>query len=581
MDLNILSSAITGPVKTTTGSAADGDLLTTLAEMLERLPLAHMDDACADLLGVLERIRLGALAQKRRQEALRIIEPACIGLAERLEKAIREVGLPLPPKVVSRADQHLEICTRLIKEYERLLAETPPPSRKLIALPGAAQWTKTVLQLLLWAERALTLRQRLHLPAPPSLWLLLHGLFLQARSLGLETKAVKTGGAALEVETIYKRILLRGAFPIAALSQEQAELLDAALADWCVGLTLAPYTAEIDPADAPLYVDPQLDDGPRAYNQGGDGVGKDCLVLNSKALYRKLCDADAPDALGLASSTVALLRDALTFRSDRLAPRREVDEPARALFGIPAICHMLEEAKARKAAARGDSGPVDEEICYGDSDRFKPGSFAAPHSHYDFINVLVCDISQTGVKLEVLTQPGLQLRIGDILGIQRRESRSLSAARIRWIRAEHGQALSVGASFVAHRLRPATLISKPRGGEISRAPCFLGRHTEGDETVVGLMPIPGIGQRKLAVDRNGHKTRISLNSPPVDGSAAFEVYQFRKKKSRSRRTENLALPPDLDLDLNLNLGEDGSSLSELNVESVDNLSGLSAFVDEG
>jgi len=374
-----------------------------------------------------------------RQEATELIHAPAVALLPDLHAALASGTLPLSDSSRSAAGVAEELVTELAYSYKLLLVEQ---SRRLFGLASSGRAMLPVIRAMQLLARRLALGYRMYATNSKGVWLELHELYQFALRRGLANRALPD-----ESDTplrIYRDTLLVAFAEPLKLMQGDLDRLYAWLARFG---TLAALSAagQARGGQGMFLIKPQRDVPGYALAKRHHPMphGHD-LALNTLPLADALLDQLARLAAGESAQSLGLPQDAddPAFRDllgrlvrhwgavpNRRFTRLRTHARVEVSIGIRGIWDFLHQ---RPAPARSGEWMVTNE---------SPRGFALLH---------------VGGPIE-------PVRVGEVVGLRTRDSRTCHVCVVRWVLSDSPEHLELGLEELAPTARAVSLRSAHRG----------------------------------------------------------------------------------------------------------------------
>jgi hypothetical protein len=486
----VLAPAIRLPEKQATAWVTETAVEATRS-WLNALSLADSNVAAGELYRSLFTLNRTELKPGTREKILEVYRNPVNTVTASLQSHLGQQPLPL--------SQNSRRSAKIVRELNREMAV----GYKTVVVGLHGSWRQRLFRksTALPIERALRYLGELlvhcyhvYMPYPPLVWLEVHELFRYAQQLQLESVPVeitsREGAGTTSIKERYSQICLLGLCNPYRLPQGEAKKVHTFLYQWA-GMADIQVPAGAESQSGNFSID-LLRDGPpmKSRQPVSAGMAKRVRVLDASSLVEKTKSFIRRLEQGEPASQLPLGTECLDSACLEMFRRvlRSWDEASLRQHnrsrgkGLVSVCIGIESAHFFADGQRpflppeeivvasedmGDSGVTDsDEHSYIDfdlpieSDTEKPESAeAVVKDNFHITRWKVVDQSASGMLLRSREAPGMQVRVGDILGIQF----DVAADGVWWpavVRRLQGDAkgiVEVGVELLASHYEPVTV----------------------------------------------------------------------------------------------------------------------------
>lgn len=470
---------------------------------LASLPLADAGNAARDLyqaLYALNRLDIGA---PTRLELMELYRASVATVSTVLQTQLNGLALPLPPTARQMAEflrqLHMEMAIGYKCAFQDLqIARVPWGKKGQLALATA--------RALAYLGEVLRHSYEVYMPQPPGVWTEIHALYRYAEAQGSLEQVVEAGTGENVGQTIghhYRAILLLALCNPYQLPQNECTHAATFLSHWAHKAAITDDTNVADPAGH-FLVNLAADKPPTPMAQQRNvRPSADLRVLNTIELVRtvhsfskRLQQGEGSHILDLGSnltSTAAreMLRRMIKFWGVTPTRRYARTKTRGYLYlctGINALHFFVggrkpfvppmevppeaplepgeDLARKTEAKALADAGKAGKGIAGGEAagHDVSPGlptwladaKLATPDA-YPVDRWQLRDESASGLLLAHEGEVAMQLRVGDVLGMQGVNGGGWHAGVIRWIKSPEARRIEMGVERLAPRLMPVAV----------------------------------------------------------------------------------------------------------------------------
>ncbi|MCX7892398.1 MAG: hypothetical protein N2544_08555 [Burkholderiales bacterium] len=426
---------------------------------LARLPDDDAPAAGRALLEELERLNGTRMRAATRQDAAELFLARANRILPALDGRLARATLPLSTDSRSAAAIAEELLVQLAYSYKLLLVEQ---GRRLFGFASSGRALVPVVRAMQLLARRLQVGYRMYASNPKGVWSELHELYHFASRRGLAGKALP--GETDTPASIYRNALLVAFSDPLKMMQGDLDRLNAYLERFGDLASLSP-AGQQRPGQGLFLIKPQRDLPGYALAKRHHPMpqGHD-LILNTLPLAERLLDQLAKLAAGERAPTMGLPEDG--------------DEPAfRDLMGR-LVKHWGAVPNRRFTRLRTHARVEISVGLRGIWEFLERQGKPAP----DGGEWLVTNESPRGFALLHLSGPIEPIRVGEVVGIRTRDSRTCHVCVVRWVLADKPDHLELGLEEIAPTARPVS-IRKARDAE-----------SEPAEPVLLLPEVPSLNQ---------------------------------------------------------------------------------------
>jgi len=406
-----------------------------VAEWLRTLPADDPVERGRQMLAQLVVLNRARVRVTLRQDVAEQIHGRAVPLFASLHAALDAGTLPLSDSSRSAAGLAEELATELAYSYKQLLVEQ---SRRLFGLASSGRAMLPVIRAMQLLARRLTLGYRMYATNPKGVWLELHELYQFALRRGLANRALPDEAAT--PLGIYRDALLVAFAEPLKLMQGDLDRLHAWLAGFgmLAGLTSAGQSRG---GQGVFLIKPQRDVPGYALAKRHHPMpqGHD-LVLNTLPLADALLDQLARFAAGESAKSLGLPDDA-----DDAAFRDLLGRLVKHWGAVPNRRFTRLRTHARVEVSIGIRGIWD--FLHQQPAATKSGEW------------MVTNESPRGFALLHVGGPIESIRVGEVVGLRTRDSRTCHVCVVRWVLSDSPEHLELGLEELAPTARAVSLRS--------------------------------------------------------------------------------------------------------------------------
>ena len=501
-------------------------------EWAKGLPLANPYEAGRQLIVQIEEWnqQLG-VTPRQRFAALEAIAEVLLGVLDSLDRDLVDVAFPLRTRQQKAADLGDHLRSLTIEGYELVLSAAEPPAGAL-GRHFATLWSQAAQRTLFYAVPLLGMRKRLNLRVTDGVWVRLHSLYrlaLMHQVEGLRIALPLPRKGRKSVGQIYREGVLLALLPIHEIRRELRQEIENTLALWGEQLVVC-ATDHLPPhAHVDFVVDFTRDQGPIRF--GGDLAecrNENWLAIDAGGLgrfLRRLTKQEGGTAelveLGqhygqVSRRTLNALTRAYRPPAKRCEERVAVQERAEAWITFGAVHHRLPGGVQEEAIDYTLPEEQRRFLC-ADPDR-RWGMFCLP--------VELLDLSTHGLRMELDGGYELSLRVGDLVGVKRKQGQEPLIGHVRWLEVLGGTRIAVGLFVWCRAPRKALLVTKAKDRSKVTLPALVCEHARSGQTLLIAPYISGIRKKRLNLLMQGKRLPLRLRGRPVEYSQVFAAYEF-------------------------------------------------------
>lgn len=503
-----------------------------LAEWLNRLPLANLDDASRRVHGALAACNRLALPADGRFKLLELYRATVLRMVAALEGEFATASLPLTEPQRLAARHARDLLTELGQGYRRVLSEQGP--RRLGLGLGLQKQNALVAQRAMGVfARLLAVCFQTYSPTPAGIWSEMHQVYRQALQLNLQDEEPEAGGGR-SVNQVYKpALLLALADPYRLLRGEvghilhylerfgnEAQLLPASPAVTPTGH----FLIRLDGDKPPRPLGPEL----LPLNPDTD------ILLNSVDLARltyqrivRLEAGHAPQTLGLPedardSSYQDMLRR--LARQWSVKPKRHFNRTAKpgqveVCVGVTALHHF---SAAECPAAAGQPAAITLQVKSSPIDQHNQQTYTA--SRWVIVNE-----SAGGFALQSPSTDPAGVRVGKVIGLRLDGVGPWHVGLVRWLVSDAPGRVEIGVQMLAPEATPLWVKPTITAANTQYQPALLLPEVTALRQPARLLTSAGLyyEMREFAIKRDG-ATQLVRATSLLEQSDSIELFQFQR-----------------------------------------------------
>ncbi len=519
-------------------------------EWLDSLPRADARE-CAHLLyqAIYAQNRI-ALEAKNRLVLMELYRKPVSFVVDNLQQTFRLASFPLSERERQLVDFLRQLLTELSNGYKIVANDLLREGKKKT---HHAELVTAIQRAAHFLGRVLMNAYQAYVACPRGVWRELHQLYKYAEDNDLlrypvaAEDTVTQDGLATVSETYERLLIVSGANPYGLLQGECVRLYDSIpLWEAQAEIGIAP---PLDDCAARFIVDLQADIPPVPADKTAARVGSDSLRFVNlidvvRDIHRMLKGLEKDSTQRAIQSAVPGVNPAYMDMLRRVGrvlggvKTRRQSHRTPSDGGIP-ICRGVNTIHYYAAGERILSDPALPDTASSKADSATPNEGAEPSgwSYNENAHRLhACktkDESATGVRLFVTKGSDLQIRVGDVVGLQHPTPERWRAGVVRWIRSSSQEVLEMGIQLLGPDLVPVTVKRRQGAHTTQAAPGLLvpanrvlkqpeslllnrGIYERGadlfvDDGLTGPTPIAPVG----LLERSGSFDQLMVASSPL------------------------------------------------------------------